>query len=960
MAEQQLFHFTLQETRELAEYQATGYRYVHACGMEVCFVENQDPEQFFSFVFRTIPQDDSGVAHILEHSTLSGSSRYQVHDPFIMLDKASVNTYMNAMTYPDKTVYLASSPLAKDFDNLFDVYADAVFAPLLRKETFEQEGVRLVPDGKGAHWEGVVFNEMRGASADPDSILVRGTAATLFPGTCYARQSGGDPRAIVDLTWERYRAWYRSWYHPANCRLLVYGKNDIPSILRKLDERYLAGRPAGSPVAEPEACTAWKADARATFPAPKEDSGKENDASVVLAWDVGDASDSTELTALNTLVDLLLDDPSCPLYRKLLDSGLADDISPESGMIADFQDLVFLVGFKGIKPGREQEAREVILQSLRDICAEGIGDRAIEASLRRARFKLQEIPGGVPQGLRILSRCIHGWMAGKGPFATMQVRAAMDAVEARLHEDPRYFEHWMERHLLDNPHRALVGVVPDKGYLAGVQAVLDRKAAERLGPETKGENEAFTAFENTPDTPEEIAALPHLRLADLPKDIVESGYTERTVASRPVLWKRRFTDGIDYLTLAIDVADLDEDRFRCLTLLSRLLGMSDVASMPARDVSLAIKRLFGVFNVSVDAASDVEDGTPRAWFFLQMGFLSADRNEALDFLFRLLSSSKVDDPRSIRIALNDLKGDFTDSLVYNATAFATQYAESLCTEAAGDMEALGGVTQWRWLASLAPDGFGRLGELLDSTLAILRQRDRVRAVATSGDEGLLDAFRSFLELLPEGRTEEEGRKRMLVRDGAHLLQGFPIPQSVAYQTQVVYSRGTKDPVQVAQTLLGQMMATGDLWSAVRMKGGAYGVDARTDLVERLFVFSTYRDPQVGASFAVYRDTLARYAAGACTEAELEQAKLSYVGMELKPKGPKEEASFASRHWLYGYDAGLRRKRRLWLLDVTPAQVAEGATALLASMDRCDVKVVFTGSDRLKAELPEAEIQTLPL
>lgn len=928
--------------------------------MEVCFVENGDNEQFFSFVFRTLPEDDTGVAHILEHSTLSGSRRYPVHDPFITLDKSSVNTYMNAMTYPDKTIYLASSPLPKDFDNLLDVYADALFAPLLRRETFEQEGVRLVDDGKGGHWEGVVFNEMLGSANDHDSIVARGVSRSLFPDTCYAYESGGNPISIVDLSWERYKEFYRNHYASGNCRLLVYGNNDMRKILDMLDARYLHDAPHTEPLPAPRRSTTWKPDARVRFLAPKEAGGKRGDASVVLGWATEPADDSLSILTLNTIVDLLLDDPSCPLYKALLDSGLAEDISPESGMIADLRDMTFLVGFKGIDPARADEAERVILASLEQICQEGIGREAIESSLKRARFKQQEITGSVPMGLRILSRSVHGWMDGKGPFATMETAPVLDLLEKEIAKDCRYFEHWIEKHLLANHHRVLVSVVPDERYLVDQKHELDEKARAALNEGTKEENRRFQAFEDTADDPRVLATLPHLSLSDLPLEIVPDAYDERSVAAVPLWWRKQFTCGIDYVTLAIDVSDFTEEEYLPLTLYSRLLTMTGCGDLDSRAVSLAIKRLFGGFNVVTDSASDMRGRTNRGWFFVQMGFLSQDRDEALDFAARLLLGADLADPARIKVALGDLKGDFADSINYNATLFASQCASSVFTEAAQDAERLGGIVQWNWLAGIKESDYAALGKRMLGIQKLLCQRGRLVVGATSGDGALVDALSRFLGHFPAGRSQEAGRPFTLLRPDEHLKRTFALPSNVAYVSQVCRTPETTDRLQVAQTLLSQMLATGWLWNLVRMRGGAYGVDARPDLMERLFVFSSYRDPRISASLEDYRKSLEAQALHPADPSELEKAKISYVGIELRPKGPNQDLGTFFRRKLYGYDEALRTKRRSDLISISPEEIQEGARVLAESLATCDATVVFASSARLRQEFPGCRVERLPL
>ena len=276
-----------------------------------------------SATFSDPSSNDSGVAHIIEHCLLAGSERYPVHDPFMTLLKGSANTFMNALTYPDRTVYPAASPLKKDFDNLFDVYTDAVFAPLLREETFWREGVRLVCDEDGCHYEGVVFNEMLGVSADHDAIVSRFAVRTLFPDNPYSFESGGDPEAIINLTYREFLSFYSRYYHPSNAKLFLFGKMEVGEKLAYLDERYLRTRgmlevDSIVPLAE-----RWDRERSVTFTSPMEEGNEEvKNASIILSWATTENDDSLSVMTLSTLVDILLGNPAAPLYKAIIDSNL--------------------------------------------------------------------------------------------------------------------------------------------------------------------------------------------------------------------------------------------------------------------------------------------------------------------------------------------------------------------------------------------------------------------------------------------------------------------------------------------------------------------------------------------------------------------------------------------------------------------------------------------------------------
>ncbi|MFA7118119.1 MAG: insulinase family protein [Sphaerochaetaceae bacterium] len=949
--------FILQETCPLADYQATGYRFVHILtGMEVCFVENKDTEQFFSYVFRTIPYDDSGVAHILEHSTLSGSQLYAVHDPFMTLEKGSTNTYMNAMTYPDKTVYLAASPLAKDFDNLFSVYSDAVFHPLLRKETFLQEGVRLIKDKEGAHFEGVVFNEMLGAWSDHDDILSRNSIRALFPNSCYQHDAGGDPCAIIGLDYERYLTFYKEHYHPSNCKLLVYGDNDMGSILSRLDKGYLCNLTRQKEVPAESPSYAWKQDHSVVFSSPAEEKSKKDGGSIVLAWATTFSKDNLEVVTLSVLVDLLLGDSSRPLYKALLDSGLGEDISPESGMVADYPQMPFMVGFKGIEKGKGEAVESLILSTLQSIVAKGIDKQAIAGCLKRERFKQQEISGSIPQGLRVMDRSLHGWMAGCGPFATMQVSSALDALDACLVSDPLYFEHWMEKHLLENHHRVLVSVIPDVSYLRNQRETIAQRALKALGehPFLSQENEEFLRFENTPDTFEHLQGIPHLTIGDLPCEIKEDLYEMDTIAKCPVYIKTLFTNSVVYTNIALDLADFSTEELLLLPLYARVLQMTGIGKMDFSQVSIKLKQLTGGLGMNIDNGSDFIDGRSQAIFLIQLKTLPSDTSEAYSFLSMFFQEANVTDEKQIKAALVDIKGDYADNVMYSASNFACQAATSCFNASLMESELLGGLSQWLFLSRIGDERIPQLAKDFKAIGHKLFQRSRMRVqlCCESGfvNEGK-DKLALFLQSFPLGVdvVRVDRNHDFLIQKGEQSMHAFLLPSNVSYCCYALHSDHSSTLNEVAQTLFGQILSTNDLWTSVRLKGGAYGVDSRTEVQENLFVFSTYRDPRIGGSFLDFVNMLEKYAKEKVPKKEIENAQIIYIGSELKPLSPKAEALRSLRRILFHYTDAQRRIRRQQMLQVDEEVIQIAVRSLLEKAQEGQSRVVLCSSSMLKKE-----------
>ena len=484
--------FDLIRRTPLEDYNGEGLFYVHReTGMEVFHIKNTDAERTCSFIFATPSEDDKGVAHILEHTVLSGSERFPVKDPFIQVQKSSPNTFLNAVTFGDKTMYPFSSPLKKDFDNLFDLYADSVFAPLLRKNSFYQEGIRLF-DGKP---DGVVYNEMLGSRDNEDSILQMALNEVLFEGTPYQYDSGGNPLSIVTLSYEEYLARYKKWYSPTNCRLYLFGDLDTQEYLDKLEERYLKKAKRGEkfiPSSEKYLQPQLKPSQKVVGCPSKEAS------SVVLGWLTTVSNDPLETLTLSIIVDILLGNPGAPLYRAIVESDLGEDLNPISGTSPDCPVLPFTVGFTGAKPGKEKEIEAFLLDTLTKLVKNGLPKKDVAAIVKRNEYKLQEIPeSSVPFGLNTCIKASRTWLRGKTPEEGIRDIERLNRFK-KLMESGHYLEDWIQKNLLDNPRRVLLSTVYDPDYQKTSNEELERKVSQMPIP-SQQEKEAFETFINTPD-----------------------------------------------------------------------------------------------------------------------------------------------------------------------------------------------------------------------------------------------------------------------------------------------------------------------------------------------------------------------------------------------------------------------------------------------------------------------------
>lgn len=957
----QIAGFRIIAIENLDEYHGVGYTFNHIeTGMEVFQLVNDDRERFFSYIFKTLPSNDSGVAHILEHCVLAGSERYPVRDPFMSLLKGSVNTFMNAMTYPDKTLYPAASPLKADFDNLFSVYTDAVFAPLLREETFWQEGVRLVCDDEGCRYEGVVFNEMLGDGSDHDSIVGRSSVRSLYPDTAYSFNSGGDPEQIIKLDFQQFVSFHSQFYHPSNAKLFLYGELEVGEKLAYLDEHYLLHRGSLNVQSTVSESQKWERERTVSYTSPTENGEGRASNSVVWAWATDKVTDPLAVITMSTLVDMLLGNPAAPLYKAILESEIGDDISPESGMSGDYYQMPMIIGFKGIDVDRAEEAGAFILKTLTRIVKEGFDKKVVASSLKRARFKLLEIPGGVPNGLRILNRSMRGWVYGDGPTASIGAAQPLARLEAALKKNPRHFEEWIEEHLLENPHRCLVVVKGDEQHHdRQLEAIAKhtQRVTDELGKkgirEIVAQNERFDLFEAAGDDEEALATIPRLLIEDLPAEIKENEHTITTCADRPLFVRTRFCNTISYVNVAIKVEDLTAEELEILPFYIRLVQMCGIGSRSYVEVATELKDLTGDFGLFLEMGSTME-GEVAQQVMCRVKLLASDAPRALALIAQILRESNVGDLAAVKQVLSTLRGEYRDSVTYAAHGFASLAAASKLSTLQYEGELLSGLSQWLYLEGVESDELDQLATRMVQLQKKLDSRERLLLHLFCDEENqqaMTTLLERFVTTFASGGpiTAALRSYNLDIENEIHALQLFRLPSSVSYQAYALRTgeRGTE--LQAAQALLAQMMSGNELWERVRGQGGAYGVSATVDVMEEIFLFSTYRDPRIVASFDDFKAILASYAAGSVDEKALSSALIAMVGGELRPLSPSQQSLLSFRRLIYAISDEYRKRRREQLLGIDAEAIASAAAALLEGSEAVESRVVIAGSQLLERE-----------
>lgn len=937
--------FELVRSTPMDEYNGAADFYVHdTTGMEVFHIRNNDEECCCNFMFNTPSRDSKGVAHILEHTVLCGSHRFPVKDPFSEVLLSSPNTFLNAMTFVDKTMYPFASPLKKDFDILFDIYADAVFDPLLRRESFLQEGVRHM-DG---HFDGVVFNEMCGARSTEDSVVQACIYRDLFKGTPCEYDSGGDPVDIVDLSYEEYLERYRMWYSPSNCRLFLFGNLDAREYLDKLEERYLKGRTRGEkiiPKSENYMQNGLKpVVSRASCPAG-------DSRSVVLSWLTAPGDDPLEILTASVLVDMLLGNPGAPLYNAIIESDLGEDLHPLSGTDVECPVLTFSVGFSHAQEGREKDIEAFFLDRIRSYVRDGLPADVVRAAIKRLEFKEQEIPGdGVPFGILTCMKAARCWLRGRDPEAGV---AGMERLR-RLKEKVaagRYFESWMQTELLDNPRRSLLCVESDDRYEDRLKEVLARKL-ERMDVPSEEEKQAFRRFVSEPDPEEALASIGRITIKDLPRRIPRYSNTCTRLDGGARYYEYKvFTRGIVYLNIAFDTRHLDLEEKKLLPLLIRAMQMCGTRRHDFRQISTMIKMLTGSFFMFPNAGRDIHR-RPMSHVVVRSKMLVGDFARAMDLIAELLTEPDLSDGMRLRASLTDMITEFESGYTYSGNSYAVLGASSVYSAPAMESELNVGTTLWLYLVQLRRDldeGRTDIGSLSGQLTKLWKKvfTQRAMKIHTGSDvpEGsLMQVVSSFADRFEVGkfvRISDYYRNTELPQRGT--IENpvvYTVPSGPAFNALTVRLTKDDDRSMVASTLLSSVLSSGYLWSVVRGANGAYGVESHVDRMEGLFVFSSYRDPRIRGTLEVFLKALSEEVSAQ----EKDYAVVSVLGRELRPLSPQTKSSEAFRNVLSGSSYRRYLVRRKILVSMTEKDLSDVAAEILGAVRDGQSCLVVCGSD----------------
>ena len=856
--------YRLTEERYIREMDSQGLVLEHKkSGARIFLMANEDENKVFYIGFRTPPDDSTGLPHILEHSVLEGSEKFPVKDPFVELAKGSMNTFLNAMTYPDKTVYPVASCNDKDFQNLMDVYLDGVFHPSIYREPkiFRQEGwhYELADSQAPLIINGVVYNEMKGAFSQPESVLDRCTLKALFPDSPYRHESGGDPEEIPSLTYEQFIDFHKNYYHPANSYIFLYGNMDMAEKLDWLDQAYLSGYDRADCRAQ-SAIPLQKAfdrpvEQETTYSVTEEES-TEGKTYLSVNMVVGTELDPLLHVGFQILDYALIQAPGAPLKQALIDAHIGQDIlgGYANGILQPYFSVIAKNGDKEQK----DEFLKVVKGTLRRLADEGMDKKTLLAGLNYYEFRYREADyGSAPKGLMYGLWSLDSWLYDGDPMLHLCYQETFDTLKEGVEKG--YFEGLIRDYLLDNPHEAVVVVTPSQGQTAREDEALARTLAERraaLSPEETArlveDTRALKAYQEEPSRPEDLEKIPMLSREDIPRKGRPLIFRRKEENGVTVIHTPMFTSGIGYLRIQFGAGRVPQEDLCYVSLLKSVLGYMDTEHYTYQDLNSEIYLNSGGIDLSV-ATYPLRDGSVKGYFTARAKVLYSKLGFAFSIIREMLLNSRLEDEKRLGEILDELCSQTRIKLEGSFHSVAVNRACSYFDAYSAFNEQIGGIQYYQFLENIIkryredPSYRGELQSKLRETAGRLFAADNFLVGYTANEEGyalLPGELEKFKAALPQSA----GPDYPFALHKAERNEGFATASQVNYVARC--GRFAPEKYTGALSVLKVMLNYDYLWINLRVKGGAYGCMSGFNRCGRGYLVS-YRDPKLAETNRIY-------------------------------------------------------------------------------------------------------------
>lgn len=947
-----LAEYEILDEHRVEDVQSDGFILRHKkSGARIAILSNNDDNKVFYIGFRTPPEDETGVPHIIEHTTLCGSKKFPVKDPFIELAKGSLNTFLNAMTYPDKTVYPVASCNDQDFKNLMDVYLDAVFNPNITKyeEIFKQEGWHYELTGKDDELKinGVVYNEMKGAYSSPDEVLSSQIYRSLFPDNTYSKDSGGNPEYIPKLTYEAYLDFYHKYYHPSNSYIYLYGDMDVVERLEWLDKEYLSlydYKKVNSEINKQPAFDEIK-NVEAQYSITMDDS-QENKTYLSYNRVVGDTLDEMLYQAFDVLDYALVSSPGAPVKQALIDAGIGDDVygSYDAGILQP----VFSFVAKNANASQADEFESIIENTLKEVVKTGINKEALLAGINSSEFKFREADfGQFPKGLLFGLNCLDSWLFDDmKPFIHLECLGTF--AKLRKAVDTDYFEKLIQEYLLDNTHGSSVTVKPKRGLgnereevlakeLSDYKASLSDEEIKKLIEDT----EHLKKYQEEPSSDEDLRKLPMLTRADMKKNAMPFSNIEDELLDVKVVRHDIESNGIDYISFLFDAGDFAQSELGYLGFFTNALGLVSTEKYSYTDLANATNIYTGGISTGTASHPDIKDRNNFVFKFeVKLKVLEKNLDKALELMEQMLLSSDFTDTKRLGELVAQIKARLQANLSSSGHLVAAMRSMSSFSRYALYQDELKGVAFYRSICRIEKELSESPKSVSDKLAAIAKKlfaRNRMLISFTGNNEAYGNAKPSLEKVIA-------GFNKMSAVGNQAEVHFNTAKEAFIDASQIQYVAKTGDFIcegyeyTGALRLLRIILSYDYLWINVRVKGGAYGC-MNTFLRSGESYFVSYRDPNLSDTLDVY-DRIPEYIKNfSPDERDMTKYIIGTFSALDTPMNPEAKGSRSLSAYLEGITYEQIQKERNEILNAQPEDIRRLADLVEAVLKKDSICVI---------------------
>lgn len=953
------YGFTLTEEKYVNEINSVVRIFRHDTGAELMHIENDDENKVFSISFRTPPADSKGIPHILEHSVLCGSRKYPTKEPFVELLKGSLKTFLNAMTFSDKTVYPVASTNEKDFVNLMNVYLDAVLHPRIyeQPEILMQEGWHHELDNKDSEitLKGVVYNEMQGAFSSPEQILFRNIQHSLFPDHVYGVESGGDPDEIPNLTYDEFIEFHKRYYHPSNAKIFVYGDGNFEDRLKFIHEEYLNEFTAINIDSAIPLLESFKNadDVELNYPISAEENEQEK-TYLSMNYVIGDSDDLELGMAMGMLEYMLMESSAAPLKKALLESRLGKDVfgSYNNHLRQPF----FSIVMKNSERERKEEFSDLVRNTLQKIVKTGLDKKLIEAAINISEFHLREADfGSFPKGLVYFMQAANTWNYDSDPVKPLEYETQLANIKSAL--TTSYFEDMIVKYLLNNDHQNVLILSPEKN-LAEVKAEktkadladLKKNMSDEEIEDVIRQTEKLKLRQATPDSPEDLAKIPSLTLSDIKREADEILINEKTENGIKVLTHDAFTGGIVYVKMYFDTTVVSQEDIQYLPLLSQLLGEISTENFHYSDLSNEINIHTG--GISISAGNFVKDGDDSVYYpkmIVKGKVLQAKLPKLLELTEEIINHTIFDDKDKIREIIQELKSRQEMSISQAGHSVASSRLFSYFSQSGKYSELTSGLSYYKFMSDIEKNFDDIYDNLVKKLVQLYNQiftKHNLLVSVTQPEEdysGFIAEFNQLSEKLNSNELSQHTYSFELSSKNEGLLT----PANVQYVAQGFNFRNLGYKYNGSMAVFSGIAGLDYLWNRIRVQGGAYGAFSAFSRSGNVFM-GTYRDPNLSESLNAFDEMADYYRNFEADEKEMGKYIIGTISQLDSPLTPSMKGSIAATRYIGHISQDDIQQNRDEVLNTRAEhikEIAEMVDKLMKENRYC----VLGNENRIKAE-----------